>query len=128
MIKLTQIYIQSQTTNASYNEIAEIMKKTAEKVLSKVRTKKYSWMTNELLDLCEERRILKSIKNTSTENAQEYRKVNSILRKCMKDTTKYVYINNVYLWTRIYEMVYTTHVPIKYSKLSQIRARRRKLD
>ena len=43
-------------------------------------------MTNELLDLCDERRRLKSIIKTSTENAQEYRKINSVLRKCMKET------------------------------------------
>ena len=51
------------------------MKKIAEKVLGKVRTQKHSWMTNELLDLCYKRRRLKSINNTSTENAQEYRKI-----------------------------------------------------
>ena len=32
-LSLTQIDIQSQTTNASYNEIAEIIKKAAKKVL-----------------------------------------------------------------------------------------------
>ena len=45
MVKLTQMDIQSQTTNASYNEIADILKKTADKVLGKVRTKKHAWMT-----------------------------------------------------------------------------------
>ena len=39
MVKLNQMDIQSQTTIVSYNEIAEIMKKAAEKVLGKVRTK-----------------------------------------------------------------------------------------
>ena len=43
-------------------------------------------MTNELFDLCDERKRFKSIKNTSTENAQECRKINSIPRKGMKDT------------------------------------------
>ena len=86
MVNLAQIDIQSQTTNASYNEILDILKISAEKVLGKVRTKKHSWMTNELLDLSDERRRLTSIKKTSTENAQEYRKINSILRKCMKYT------------------------------------------
>ena len=38
-------------------------------------------MTSELLDLYDERRRLTSIKNTSTENAQEYRKINSKIRK-----------------------------------------------
>ena len=46
------------------------MKKAAEKVLGKVRTKKYSRMTNVLLDLCDENSRLKSIKNTSMENEQ----------------------------------------------------------
>ena len=59
--------IQSQTTDA---RSAKSEKKPAEKVLGKVRTKKYSWMTNELLDLYDERRRLKSIKNISTDNAQ----------------------------------------------------------
>ena len=64
MVKLTQMDIQSKTTNESYHNIADIMKKAAEKVLSKVRTKWNSWMTNELLDLCDEIRRLKSINNT----------------------------------------------------------------
>ena len=51
-VKLTNINIQNQTTNSSYNEIADILNKAAEKV----RTKKHSWMANELLDLCDERR------------------------------------------------------------------------
>ena len=86
MVKLTQMYIQSQITNASYNEIADIMIKVAEKVLGKVRTNKHSWMTNDLIDLCDEISRLQSIKNTSMENAQEYRKINSIIRQVMKET------------------------------------------
>ena len=84
MVKLTQMDIQIPTTNASYNEIAEIMKKAAEKILGKMRTKKHSWMTNELLDLYDERIRLKSIQNTLTENAHEFRKFNSIIRKGIK--------------------------------------------
>ena len=85
-VKLTNINIQNQTTNSSYNEIADILNKAAEKVLVKVRTKKHSWMTNELLDLCDERRRFKSIKNISTVYDQEYKKINSKLKRGMRDT------------------------------------------
>ena len=92
------------------------MKKAAEKVLSKVRTKKHSWMTNEL-DSCDKRRKLKSIKKTSTENAQEDVKINSILRKCMKDTKE---MDTEILF--IYRPGYTPGLPIKHLEISQIRA------
>ena len=85
-IKLENIDIQSQTTSSSYDEIAKVLKNAGEKVLGKVRYKKQSWMTDDILDRCDERRKLKSRKNSSPEKGQEYRTFNSKLRRIMRET------------------------------------------
>ena len=54
--------------------------------LGKVRKKKQVWITDELLDLCDERRRLKLSKKLSNGNERKYRNVNTILRISMKDT------------------------------------------
>ena len=43
-----------------------------------------SWVRNEVLDLCDQRRQLKRQKYTSTEAGLKYRKVNREIRKKMK--------------------------------------------
>ena len=47
------------------------------------RKKIQPWVTNEVLDLCDQRRQLKQQKYTSTEAGQEYRKVNKVAKKKM---------------------------------------------
>ena len=81
---MAKIDISNQYTNVSYNDIAEIMTNAADITLGKVRTKKQVWITDELL--CDERRRLKPLKKLSNENERQYRSVNTILRKSMKDT------------------------------------------
>ena len=53
-------------------------------VLSRQREKIQPWVTNEVLDLCDERRQLKQQKYTSTEAGPEYRKVSRDVRKTMR--------------------------------------------
>ena len=54
---------------------------TADKVLGKPRRKKQPWITNKILDLCDERRTLKKEKNNSPDAANSYRLTNSKIRK-----------------------------------------------
>ena len=81
---MAKIDISNQSTNVTYNEIAAIMTNAADITLEKVR-KKQAWITDELLDLCYERRRLKSLKKLSNENERKYRIVNTILRKSTKE-------------------------------------------
>ena len=60
------------------------MMNAADITLGKVRKK--TWITDELLHLCDERRRLKPLKKLSNENERKYRSLNTILRKSMKDT------------------------------------------
>ena len=70
------------------------MTSAADITLGKVMKKKQVWITDELLDLCDERRRLKPLKKLSNENERKYRSVNTILRKSMKDTKeKWMKIN-----------------------------------
>ena len=73
--KLTKIDISNQSTDVSYNDIAEIMSSAADITLGKVRKKKQVWITDALLDLCDERRRLKPLKKLSNENERIYRSV-----------------------------------------------------
>ena len=57
---------------------------TAEEVLGRQRKKIQPWVTNEVLDLCNQRWQLKQQKCTSTEAGLEYRKLNREVRKKMK--------------------------------------------
>ena len=57
---------------------------TAGEILERQREKVQPWVTNEVLDLCDQRRQLKQQKYTSTEAGLEYRKVNREVRKKMK--------------------------------------------
>ena len=66
--KLVKIDISNQSTNVSYNEI---MTSAADITLGKVRKKKQIWITDELLDLCDERRRLKPLKKLSNENERK---------------------------------------------------------
>ena len=57
---------------------------TAEEVLGKQRKKIQPWVTNEVLDLCDQRRQLKQQKYANTETGLEHKQVNREVRKKMK--------------------------------------------
>ena len=60
---------------------------TVEEVLGKQRKKIQPWVTNEVLDLCDQRRQLKQQKYTNTETGLEHTQVNREVRKKMKVVT-----------------------------------------
>ena len=57
---------------------------TIEEVVERLWKKNEPWITNEVLDLCDQRRQPKQQKYTSTEAGLKYRKVNREVRKKMK--------------------------------------------
>ena len=79
--------LDSDVDNLTYS-LKEGQLSTAEEVLGKRRKKIQPWVTNEVLDLCDQRRQLKQQKYKSTEAGLEYRKVNREVRKKMKAAKK----------------------------------------
>ena len=58
---------------------------TAEEVVGRQRKKHKPWVTNDILDLCDERREKKKEKYNSQEGAEEYRRANKLVRKKLKE-------------------------------------------
>ena len=54
---------------------------TATKIIGKYRKKKQPWMTNDILDLLDKRRTLKSAKKGKPELNDKYREINIEIRK-----------------------------------------------
>ena len=46
--------------------------------------RKQSWITDEILELCDKRRSLKATKHQSSKYAEEYRIVHNLIRRSMK--------------------------------------------
>ena len=63
----------------------EAVCETAEEVLGRQRKKHRPWITNDILDLCDERRTLKRNKHSSPEGAAQYRAINTRVRAKMKE-------------------------------------------
>ena len=60
------------------------MTETASEILGKHRQKKKSWITAEILDLCDKRRELRK-KKIEPEGSEKYKKVNNNIKRCMKN-------------------------------------------
>ena len=69
---------------------AGLITSTVQQVLGKYRNFKYpqSWITNDILVLCDKRREMKATKNNSDQLKYEYRKVHNLIRKSMKRAKK----------------------------------------
>ena len=66
------------------NNLKEILTSTAEEVIGRQRNKKQHWVTNKILDLCDERRMLRKNKNSNQFTADKYRLINTKIRKEMR--------------------------------------------
>ena len=71
--------------NTLATDLNEVVRVTAEEVLGRQRKKHRPWITNDILDLCDERRALKKNKHSSPEGAAQYRAVNTSVRSKMKE-------------------------------------------
>ncbi|XP_076443957.1 uncharacterized protein LOC143282244 [Babylonia areolata] len=67
------------------NTFNEAVRETAEEVLGRQRKKHQPWISNDILDLCDKRRSLKKTKNTSPNEAAQYRETNKLVRKKMEE-------------------------------------------
>ena len=68
------------------NKFNNAMTDTASVILGKHRHKKKPWVTTELLDMCDKRRVLKRGKN-SPRGTDKYREINKEIRTGMKEIT-----------------------------------------
>ena len=59
---------------------------TADDVLGKARAKRQPWVTNEVLNLCDQRRELTKKKYLNDQCLAEYREMNRTARKKMRET------------------------------------------
>ena len=71
--------------NTMTDNIKEVLQETAAEVLGKEKKKNKPWVTNDILNLCDERRELKKTKNDNSEATNMYNKVNRNIRKQMRE-------------------------------------------
>ena len=64
--------------------VKEVLHETAAEVLGKRRKKSKQWITNDILDLCDERRELKKTKNLNPEAREQYNAKNRNIRRQMR--------------------------------------------
>ena len=83
--KFAALYKLDSSTDTLANRLKKRLLATAEGVLWRQRAKIQPWVTNEVLDLSDQREQLKQ-KYTSTEAGLEYRKVNREVRRKMNAT------------------------------------------
>ena len=69
--------------NTLAENIKEVLLSSAEEVLGKQRKRKQPWVTDDILDLCDERRALKKERGQDLTSANKYRLVNKKIRKRM---------------------------------------------
>ena len=81
--KFAALYVPESDVHIPANSLKEVLLSTAEKVRRKEK-KIQPWATNEVLNMCDQRRNLKQLRYTSTEVGQGYRKLNREIRKKMK--------------------------------------------
>ena len=82
--KFAALCIIDSDVDTLVNSLKEGLLLTAEEVLGRRRKKIQLWVTQEVLDLCDQRWQLKQQKHTGTEAGLKYRKVNGEVRKKME--------------------------------------------
>ena len=73
---------------------------TASEILGKHRQKKKSWITAEILDLCDKRRELRK-KKIEPEGSEKYKKVSNNIKRCTRKAKKTGKGNSVVRLTKI---------------------------
>ena len=86
--KLTALCILYNDVDAHVNSLKELQLSTTEEVFGRRGKKSQPWVTNVVLDLCDQRQQPKQQKCTSTKTGLEYRKANRNVRKKMKAAKK----------------------------------------
>ena len=75
-MQLGKINISDYDLTTEYTKIQDTLTSTATKIIGKYRKKKQPWMTNDILDLLDKRRTLKSAKKGKPKLNDKYREIN----------------------------------------------------
>ena len=75
-MQLGKINISDCDLTTAYTKIEDTLTSTATKIIGKYRKKKQPWMKNDILDLLDKRRTLKSAKKGKHELSDKYREIN----------------------------------------------------
>ena len=75
-MQLGKINISDCDLTTAYTKIEDTLTSTATKIIGKYRKKKQSWIKNDILDLLDKRRTLKSAKKGKHELSDKYREIN----------------------------------------------------
>ena len=70
-------------TDAMITTFNTAVTETASEILGKHRQKKKPWITAEILDLCDKRRVFRK-KRFEPEGSEKYKEVNNNIKRCMK--------------------------------------------
>ena len=84
-IELSRVKINENDITETYSMIEKAILLTADKVIRKYRNKKQPWITLDILDLCDDRRKLKEATESNLEMKENYKQINIIIRKLMKN-------------------------------------------
>ena len=82
---LSQINKDENNVTTIVSDIEKAIHLTAETIIGKYRRKKQPWITNDILDLCDKRRVLNALKKNNSDIKEEYREINISIRKQMKN-------------------------------------------
>lgn len=83
--KFAALNLIDKDINELTNALNESLTESAEQILGKRRPKHNPWMTNEILNLCDQRRALKCKKHTNEEGALAYKEANNKVRKSIRE-------------------------------------------
>ena len=84
-LELSRVKINENDITETCSMIEKAILLTADKVIGKYRKNKHPWITNDILDLCDDRRKLKEATKSNPEMKENYKKINIIILKLMKD-------------------------------------------
>ena len=84
--ELNNIDILNKGTTMIYKMVETSIISATSETIGKHRPKEQAWITNELLDLCDERRTLKSTLKADLSRRNEYNTLNAMLRRMMNKT------------------------------------------
>ena len=77
----------NEDTDSMITTFNTAVTETASEILGKHRQKKKSWITAEILDLCDKRRELRK-KRFEPEGSEKYKEVNNNIKRCMTKATE----------------------------------------
>ena len=84
-LELSRVKINENDITETCNMIEKGILLTADKVIAKYRTNKQPWINNDILYICDYRRKLKEATKLNPEMKENYKQINIIIRKLMKN-------------------------------------------